>query len=456
MIHGTYNTSDNTRQRQTSMLLRACTLLICMASIVCGTASADTITVCSSGCNYTTIQAAVNAASSGDTVYVYNGSYTENIDISTASLTLEGEGRDDVTVTAASAYDPVFKVTADYVNISGFHVTGATTYLEAGIYLFIGTDHCNIFDNSASDNYYGIRLYGSSSNTLRNNILNSNRGNGIHLCYSSNNNRLQGNSANSNTNRGIRLCYSSNHNTLEYNTANSNGERGIWLVSSNHNTLEYNTASDNDNCGIHLEYSSNNMFTGNTANSNGGDGISLFDSSENMFTGNTANSNGGNGISLWDSSNYNTFTGNTANSNGWYGIYLSSSGNNVITCNWVQNNERKGFCIEDGSTDNNINNNNIIANGEQQSDGSYHYQFLLHNQNEDVDATDNWWGTNDNAIINKSIYDGYDNPSLGNVTFLPKLDGPDPCSPIPELSTIVLFTVGLLTLVGYVRIGRKK
>jgi hypothetical protein len=134
---------------------------------------------------------------------------------------------------------------------------------------------------------------------------------------------------------------------------------------------------------------------------------------------------------------------------------LEDSSNNNIVCNWVQNNIDIGFYLSDGSTNNNISHNNIIANGVSQGEGSYHYQ-IYNSQIDDVDATDNWWGTNDNDIINKSIYDGYDNPSKGNVTFLPKLDRPDPCSPIPELSTIALFMIGLLTLVGYVRIGREK
>ncbi len=75
----------------------------------------------------TQIQAAVGAAGEGDAVYVWNGSYTENMDIGTAHLTLEGEGADVVTVTAASSSDPVFWVTANYVDITGFAVGGQRT-----------------------------------------------------------------------------------------------------------------------------------------------------------------------------------------------------------------------------------------------------------------------------------------------------------------------------------------
>ena len=64
-------------------------------------------------------------------------------------------------------------------------------------------------------------------------------------------------------------------------------------------------------------------------------------------------------------------------------------------------------------------------------------------------------GTDDNDIINASIYDWNDESNKGNVTFIPKLSGPDPCAPIPELATIIVFSIGLLMLVGYVVLRRK-
>ena len=188
--------------------------------MVCGTASATTHTVCASGCDYTTIQAAVTAASAYDTVYVYNGTYNENVDISTAHLTLEGEGRDVVTVTAASSSDHVFYISADYVNISGFGVNGASGIYMGGIYLD-GVEYCNIAANNASNNHGGIYLVSSSNNnTLTSNTANSNGGGGIYLTSSSN-------------------------NTLTSNTANSNNYYGIYLLSSSNNNLTSNTASNN-------------------------------------------------------------------------------------------------------------------------------------------------------------------------------------------------------------------
>ena len=119
----------------------------------------------------TRIQAAVDNATAGETIYVYNGSYTENLNVN-QRLTLRGEGADVVYVTNSTANNHVFEVTADYVNISGFNVSGAIGTDKAGIYLN-GRQHCNISNNNASGNHYGIYLNSSSNNTIYNNHFNN-------------------------------------------------------------------------------------------------------------------------------------------------------------------------------------------------------------------------------------------------------------------------------------------
>ena len=304
----------------------------------------------------TPIQAAVDAAGEGDAIYVEGSDYNENVDVDKPRLTLEGEGANVVTVTAASTGDHVFEVTADYVNISGFTVTMTTSYQYAGIYLN-SADHCNIYENTASDNGCGIRLSSSSNNTLENNNA-------------------------SNNGCGIRLSSSSN-NTLESNTANSNIGVGIILESSSNNTLAHNTANSNTY-----------------------------------------------GIVLYSSSCNNTVTGNML-SNNYGGIYLYSSCDNDATCNLVQNNTNYGIYLTSGSIGNNINYNNIVANGELQTDGSYHSQFNNF-QSDDVDAINNYWGAGmNNSTIDASIYDDEEG-GWGEVEFYPFETEPVPCTPSPE------------------------
>jgi LPXTG-motif cell wall-anchored protein len=42
------------------------------------------------------------------------------------------------------------------------------------------------------------------------------------------------------------------------------------------------------------------------------------------------------------------------------------------------------------------------------------------------------------------------------VTFSPFRTSPSPCAPVPELPTVVLFSVGLVALAGYVGLRKKK
>jgi hypothetical protein len=46
------------------------------------------------------------------------------------------------------------------------------------------------------------------------------------------------------------------------------------------------------------------------------------------------------------------------------------------------------------------------------------------------DATYNWWGTTDASAISQTIVDYTDNYNLGNVTFIPFLDEPNPLAPL--------------------------
>ncbi len=215
------------------------------------------------------IQDAVNNASSGDIICVNAGDYAENVEIATAHLTLAGEGADVVTVTADSD-DHIFEVTANYVNISGFNVagaTGATGISNAGIYLN-GADHCNISENTASNNKYGIYLKSSSDNILLNNTASNNEGDGIYL-ESSSNNTLTGNTVLYNY-EGIYLDDSSNN--LIYNNYfdNANNANNVYDDGSNRwNTTVTVTPGSNIIGGPYLGGNYWSDYTGDDTNGNG-------------------------------------------------------------------------------------------------------------------------------------------------------------------------------------------
>ena len=311
--------------------------------------------------DYAKIQWAVDNAIAGDTIVVRGGIYNENVDVNKRLTIQSDNGVDKTIVQAKNSNDHVFDVTADYVNISGFTVKGATTeyqYYTAGIYLF-GASYCNISNNNVSNKHDGIDLYESSNNIIANNNANWNSDDGIVLDEDSSNNIIANNSANWNSNDGIILADESSNNVIANNNANWNSDDGIVLADeSSNNIIANNNANGNSNDGIVLaDGSSNNIIANNNANLNGDDGIVLDrDPSNNIIANNNANSNSGTGIVIEDSSNNNNISNNNALNN-HCGIYIGYSSNNIIANNNANSNNRYGISLKSAS--NNIVTNNI-------------------------------------------------------------------------------------------------
>ena len=257
-------------------------LVICAAILVLcfvGTASAKTWYVDDDGgADFTGIQDAITAASAGDTIIVSDGNYTENVRVY-KRLTIQSESGPDATIVqAAASEDPVFNVTAAYVEICGFTAKGADT----GIYL-CDADYCNISNNNCSNNGGGISLQDSNSNSISNNTCTSNNGDGIVL-GSSNKNSISNNDCSNNDgfhSSGIYLGGSNNNNISNNNCTNS-GKGGIYLVSSNNNSKVFVFRGD----GIILSYSSKNSISNNNCTNNGEGGISFYESNNNSILNN--------------------------------------------------------------------------------------------------------------------------------------------------------------------------
>ena len=71
-----------------------------------------------------------------------------------------------------------------------------------------------------------------------------------------------------------------------------------------------------------------------------------------------------------------------------------------------------------------INYNNIL----QSSQNSVYLAAVTN----DIDATNNWWGTTDSAVISQSIYDYNSDFNLGRVNFAPILTALNPSAPSPD------------------------
>ena len=260
---------------------------IVLAVLVMFTASASATTyyVCaetgnnnndgSSANPWLTIQYAVNddTVTEGDTIIVRNGTYEENVNVNMDErVTIKAEYKYNATVNASDSGDHVFDVTKDWVNISGFRVTNASTGAgTAGIYLAPTTDHCNISYNNATDNYVGIRLNKSSYNNIsHNNASGNDGGSGIGVGKKSNYNTVDNNTVTYNDKNGIGVGILSNYTTIRDNTASNNVDFGIYVnTSSNYTTIRNNTIQDNTEYGVKIRNSYNcNIYYNNFIDNN--------------------------------------------------------------------------------------------------------------------------------------------------------------------------------------------
>jgi parallel beta-helix repeat protein len=300
------------------------------------------------------IQAAIDGANPGDTIFVQSGVYRECLNMS-KPVFLIGQGRP---LLDGGAIGSAIILRSDGTGIYGFDIR---TTRQTGIHILSGNntlmnntirgcldgirlDHCRtnfIAHNDINNNTNGITLYASERNTIADNNLRDNNINeesdcGIFLAYSRDN-IISGNNLMENGDSSISLRSASN-NTLRGNIVAENDWYGISLSeSSNRNLIEKNSAVRNKDAGIYLDSSRENLIKDNTVSDNA-KGIYLsFDSNENILTGNSVSYNG-KGLLLAGHSSNNTLRNNTAEQNG-YGIYLSfSSGWNLLFSNHLIDN----------------------------------------------------------------------------------------------------------------------
>jgi pectin methylesterase-like acyl-CoA thioesterase len=120
-----------------------CTLLI-LVMIPFSVASIETvgktITVDDDGeADYTNIQDAIDAASDGDTVFVYSGTYHEHINIKSKSIILQGETKETTIIDGGGTSDVIkitadIKITANGVTVSGFTIKNSgNNYWDEGV-----------------------------------------------------------------------------------------------------------------------------------------------------------------------------------------------------------------------------------------------------------------------------------------------------------------------------------
>lgn len=325
--------------------------------------------------DYIRIQDAIDNVSDGDTVFVYNGIYYENIVIN-KSIDLIGEDK-NLTIIDCRNVGFVF-ITSDNVFFSNFTLTNCSTY--------------------------GIKLI-SNNNTIKNNIILNINGIGIFL-YESNYNTILNNYY-INNKKGIYLDTSS-ENHISRNLIINNNDYCIFLWASKNNIISENTITDSDNSGIVSEGSSDNYISNNNISNNDGHGIMLFIGHRNKIISNYLENNryavrlymSDSTLIKWNTIKNNEYYGihfdetpiikskilgditnkeyiqrflHISNnehiisenniSNNLYGIYLNYNCESIISNNTISNNSI-GIFLKDYSNINTISKNSILNNNE--------------------------------------------------------------------------------------------
>jgi parallel beta-helix repeat protein len=265
--------------------------------------------------NYTRIQDAIDNASDGDTVYVFDdlSPYQENIRINKKIL-VTGENRDTTIISGVTGQDHVVRISSKNAEINGFTIKGAAGGQDGVTVYQLKGDNI-ISNNIIKESSYGIYLQATSTRTtISDNIISNNDFQGI-------------------------FCQGSDRNVITGNTISANGKFGISMeLNSIQNWIIDNTIEDNFG-GIQLTGSSKqNNISGNQILNNDMEGI--------LIKGLLCTAN---------EITYNNISGNKA------GLKISSSGKNIITSNNVKDNSMKGISLS-LSNDNIIEMNNFIGN----------------------------------------------------------------------------------------------
>ena len=303
--------------------------------------------------NHTTIQSAVDSASPGDTVFVFNGTYYEHVLIN-KSVSLTGESR-DATVIDGGGNGSTVTITADWVNVSGFTLTQNPVGWEWSIRGIdvISAQDCVLTDNHISESGYGIHLFESDNcrisgnlvefigkdsitlevshgNTIENNTVTGSLV-GLDL-ISSASNTVTGNHFEAHTYFGIGI--NGPHNVVKDNFVRFGGETCI-TVWSDGSVIDGNEISGcgwgswmGPGPGMYVSGSGNRI--SNNTISDAGSGISL-GGTNHVVLGNHISDNEYTGI--WVGGSSNTIQSNTIGWNGLADIALGYSSANVLIGN---------------------------------------------------------------------------------------------------------------------------
>jgi parallel beta-helix repeat protein len=225
--------------------------------------------------NYSKIQDAIDNASNGDTVFVYDDSSPYNEDITiykSIHLISVGQQKSVIIGGIAEVSDSItiIQIDANNCGIDGFIITrnddaiavgininssnnkiinNAIINITEGIVIQPKTQNNTIIWNTITNNHYGIHTDQASNNTYANNIITSNSLYGIYNNYNSNENIFSNNLFSQN-NYALRIK-SSQKNTVHYNRFISNSWGLYVCCGSTSNYFYTNNLLNNSEAHVH-------------------------------------------------------------------------------------------------------------------------------------------------------------------------------------------------------------
>jgi len=238
------------------LLLILSFVLVCFPEIGIVKAEPKTIIVPD---DYLKIQWAIGNASEGDTIFVKEGTYYENLMIS-KPLSLRGENKKAVVIGSGGVEgENIFTIESDHVEITGFSIKGLD-YSSPRQYpngIKIGGDNCSITGNNIENTFWGILCPIQSFTSISSNNIRANLKEGIRF-YGGNYNVISSNNISENVASGIAL--EGYLNTISGNNIENNG-RGVGLGSS-YSIVYGNWIVENSESGIYFT-GANNIISAN-------------------------------------------------------------------------------------------------------------------------------------------------------------------------------------------------
>ena len=197
--------------------------------------------------DFNTIQAAINASSDGDTIFVRNGTYYEHVVVN-KTLWLVGENK-EAAIMNCNGTGVGFHILADDVMLTGFTIKNADW---VGIHI----DHANntvVQDSILLENYDGIYLGFSNNNTItRNNVTGT-----LHLSlylYQSQRNRVIANTISGSQACSFYMTTGAVDNVIYHNNINGgqaiSAEANIWDNNCEGNYWSSYNGTDSNGDGI--------------------------------------------------------------------------------------------------------------------------------------------------------------------------------------------------------------